>query len=104
MSAFLTKVELRRLTNKDTKKNMVPKKPLIPPAGISSQSVRQKPQYLENGCSKHMTGDKMCFLSFEKRIGVSVTFRNNDKTHIKDKCMISKPNSAKIEDVQYVIC
>ena len=49
----------------------------------SSQDARTKPLYLDNGCSRHMTGDKQCFISFIKREGGLVTFGNNDKGKIK---------------------
>ncbi|GAU24551.1 hypothetical protein TSUD_148920 [Trifolium subterraneum] len=35
------------------------------------------------GCSRHMTGDRNSFLSFETREGGSVTFENNEKASIK---------------------
>jgi hypothetical protein len=68
----------------------------------SSQDARTKPWYLDSGCSRHMTGDKQCFISFVKREGGLVTFGNNDKGQIKGKGIIGKKDSAKIEDVQYV--
>ena len=49
-----------------------------------------------------MTGDRNCFLTFEKKDGGLVTFGNNDKGKIRGKGTIGKPNSAKIENVQYV--
>jgi len=66
------------------------------------QNSRRKPWFLDSGCSRHMTGDKKCFISFIKREGGLVTFGNNDKGQIKGKGTIGKNNSAKIEDVQYV--
>jgi len=66
---------------------------------VSYLNVRQKPSYLDSGCSIHMASDKMCLLSFEKKNRGYVIFENNDKAHIKGKCMIGKYNSAKIEDV-----
>jgi len=68
----------------------------------SSQNARRKPWYLDSGCSRHMTGDRHCFISFIKKEGGAVTFGNNDKGQIKGKGIIGKNNSAKIEDVQYV--
>jgi len=49
-----------------------------------------------------MTGDRNCFLTFEKKDGGYVTFGNNDKGKIRGKGTIGKFNSAKIENVQYV--
>jgi hypothetical protein len=64
--------------------------------------MKIKPWYLDSDCSRHMTGDKHSFLSFEKKEGGSVTFGNNEKASIKGKCIIGKINSAKIENVHYV--
>ena len=66
------------------------------------QNSKRKPWFLDSGCSRHMTGDKQCFISFIKKEGGLVTFGNNDKGQIKGKGTIGKNNSAKIEDVQYV--
>jgi len=63
---------------------------------IHSPNARKKPWYFDNGCSKHMTGDEMRFLSFEKETGGSVTFGNNDKEHIIEKGMIGMHNYTKI--------
>jgi len=49
-----------------------------------------------------MTGDRNCFLTFEKKDGGRITFANNDKGKIRGKGTIDKLNSAKIENVQYV--
>ncbi|KAK2428124.1 putative mitochondrial protein [Trifolium repens] len=65
-------------------------------------TVKKKPWYLDSGCSRHMTGDRQSFLSFERKEGGSITFENNEKASIKGKGMIGKINSAKIENVHYV--
>ena len=57
---------------------------------------------MDSGCSRHMTGDRNCFLTFERKDGGLVTFGNNDKGKIRGKGTIGNPNSAKIENVQYV--
>jgi len=49
-----------------------------------------------------MTGDRNCFLTFEKKDGGPVTFGNNDKGKIRGKGTIGKLNSAKIENVHFV--
>jgi len=49
-----------------------------------------------------MTGDRNCFLTFQKKDGGLVTFGNNDKGKIRGKGTIGKLNSAKIENVQYI--
>ncbi|GAU32747.1 hypothetical protein TSUD_323150 [Trifolium subterraneum] len=46
-------------------------------------AVKRRPWYLDNGCSRHVTGDRNSFLSFETREGGSVTFGNNEKASIK---------------------
>ncbi|GAU46301.1 hypothetical protein TSUD_283270, partial [Trifolium subterraneum] len=48
-------------------------------------AVKRRPWYLDSGCSRHMTGDRNNFLSFETREGGSVTFGNNEKASIKDE-------------------
>ncbi|GAU37878.1 hypothetical protein TSUD_395620 [Trifolium subterraneum] len=48
-------------------------------------AVKKRPWYLDSGCSRHMTGDRNSFLSFETREGGSVTFGNNEKASIKDE-------------------
>jgi len=55
-----------------------------------SQDARTKPRYLDSDCSRHMTGDKQCFISFIKKEGGLVTFGNNDKGQIKGKSIIGK--------------
>jgi len=49
-----------------------------------------------------MTGDMNCFLTFENKDRGLVTFGNNHKGKIRGKSTIGKPNSVKIENVQYV--
>ncbi|XP_045791328.1 uncharacterized protein LOC123886036 [Trifolium pratense] len=65
-------------------------------------AVKKKPWYLDSGCSRHMTGDRHSFLSFEEKEGGTVTFGNNEKASIKGKGIIGKINSAKLENVHYV--
>ncbi|XP_045809814.1 uncharacterized protein LOC123904167 [Trifolium pratense] len=65
-------------------------------------AMKKKPWYLDSGCSRHMTGDRQSFLSFDKKEGGTVTFGNNEKASIKGKGTIGKNNSAKIENVHYV--
>jgi len=48
-----------------------------------------------------MTGDRNCFLTFQKKDGGLVIFGNNDKGKIRGKGTIGKLNCAKIENVQY---
>jgi len=53
-----------------------------------AQGARTKSWYLDSGCSRHMTGDMNYFLTFEKKDGGLVTFRNNDKGKISGKSTI----------------
>ncbi|PNX73781.1 phytoalexin-deficient 4-2 protein, partial [Trifolium pratense] len=48
-------------------------------------AMKRKPWYLDSGCSRHMTGDKQNFLSFDEKEGGMVTFGNNEKASIKDE-------------------
>ena len=57
---------------------------------------------MDSGCSRHMTGDRKCFFSFEKKNGGTVTFGNNDKGKIRGNGTLGRINTAKIQNVQYV--
>ncbi|XP_073220723.1 uncharacterized protein [Cicer arietinum] len=70
---------------------------------VHPQINKRKPWYLDSGCSRHMTRDKHCFMSLEIKDGGSVTFGNNDKAQIKGTGTIGKNNSARIENVKYVV-
>nr|XP_027191123.1 uncharacterized protein LOC113787012 [Cicer arietinum] len=69
---------------------------------VGFQNTKRKPWFLDNGCSRHMTGDRNCFITFSKKDGGSVTFGNDDQAQIKGNGTIGKTNSAQINDVQYV--
>ncbi|XP_039682977.1 uncharacterized protein [Medicago truncatula] len=68
---------------------------------VLPQGARTKPWYLDSGCSRHMTGDRNCFLTFEKKDGGLVTFRNNDKGKIRGKVQNTE-NTVEKEDDQNV--
>ncbi|XP_021727789.1 uncharacterized protein LOC110694897 [Chenopodium quinoa] len=55
--------------------------------------------YLDNGCSKHMTGYKSKFLSLEDYPGGTVTFGDNKKGEIIGKCKIGRSKSHSIDNV-----
>ncbi|XP_073225686.1 uncharacterized protein [Cicer arietinum] len=55
---------------------------------VGFKGVKKKPWLLDSGCSRHMTGDKNCFMSFVKKDGGSVTFENNNQAQIKGKGII----------------
>jgi hypothetical protein len=61
------------------------------------------PWYIDNGCSKNMTGDKGKFLSLSERKSGNVTFRNDAPCKIKGKGMVSLSNGkGKAQDVLLV--
>ncbi|GAU32584.1 hypothetical protein TSUD_146980 [Trifolium subterraneum] len=62
-------------------------------------AVKKRPRYLDSGCSRHMTGDRNSFLSFETREGGSVTFRNNEKASIKDQSTVHTADDEEEEPV-----
>ena len=65
---------------------------------------RQKnPQYIDSGCSKHMTGDKSKFLTLSENKSGNVTFGNDAPGKIKGKGMVSLSNGkGKAQDVLFV--
>ena len=58
--------------------------------------------YLDSGYSRHMTGDRSLFKSFESKKGGNVTFGNGSKSQIKGKGIISLPGLPDITNVLYV--
>jgi hypothetical protein len=67
------------------------------------QLKKKYPQYIDNGCSKHMTGDKDKFLSIGKSKTGNVTFGNDELGKIKGKGMIILSNGkGKSRDVLFV--
>ena len=58
--------------------------------------------YLDNGCSRHMTGDQSLFKVFESKKGGNVTFGDGSKSQIKGKVIISLPGLPNIANVLYV--
>ena len=58
--------------------------------------------YLDNGCSRHMTGDQSLFKVFEYKKGGNVTFGDGSKSQIKGKGIISLPGLLDIANVLYV--
>ena len=65
---------------------------------------RQKdPWYIDNGCSKHMTGDKSKFLSLSEQKSGNVTFGNDAPGKIRGKGLESLNSSkGKAQDVLFV--
>ena len=58
--------------------------------------------YLDNSCSKHMTGDQSLFKVFKSKKGGNVTFGDGRKSQIKGKEIISLPGLSNIANVLYV--
>ena len=58
--------------------------------------------YLDNGYSRHMTGDRSLFKVFESKKGGNVTFGDGSKSQIKGKGIISLPRLPDIANVLYV--
>ena len=58
--------------------------------------------YLDSGCSRHITGDKSLFKTFEFKNGGNVTFGDGSKSQIKGKGIISLPGLPDITNVLYV--
>ena len=58
--------------------------------------------YLDNGCSRHMTGDRSLFKVFKSKKGGNVTFGDGSKSQIKGKGIISLPGLPDIANVLYV--
>ena len=55
--------------------------------------------YLDNDCSRHMTGDRSLFKIFELKKGGNVTFGYGIKSQIKGKGIISLPRLPDIANV-----
>ena len=61
--------------------------------GLVLSAQRQKnPWYIDNGCSKHMTGDKGNFLSLSESKSGNITFGNDALGKIKGKGMVILSN------------
>ena len=58
--------------------------------------------YLDNGCSRHMTGDRSLFKVFESKKGGNVNFGDESKSQIKGRGTISLPRLLDIANVLYV--
>ena len=58
--------------------------------------------YLDNGCSRHMTGDRSLFKVFESKKGGNATFGDGRKSQIKGKGIISLLGLPDIANVLYV--
>jgi hypothetical protein len=72
--------------------------------GLVLSAQRQKnPWYIDSGCSKHMTGDKIKFLTLSESKSGNVTFGNDALGKIKGKGMVSLSNGkGKAQGVLFV--
>ena len=72
---------------------------------FSLQGLKKKNNkwYLDSGCSRHMTGNYICFSSFTKiENGGDVSFRDNSKGNILGIGNVGKASSTLIENVCFV--
>ena len=58
--------------------------------------------YLDNGCSRHMIGDRSLFKVFESKKGGNVNFGDGSKSQIKGKGIISLLGLLDIANILYV--
>ena len=58
--------------------------------------------YLDNDCSRHMTGDRSFFKVFKFKKGGNLTFGDGSKSQIKGKGIITLPRLPNIANVLYV--
>ncbi|KAG5562829.1 hypothetical protein RHGRI_005526 [Rhododendron griersonianum] len=58
--------------------------------------------YLDSGCSRHMSGDKSMFISFENYNGGIVTFGDGNTSKVVGKGTIQAPGITRLENVLYV--
>ena len=64
---------------------------------------KKGPWYIDNGCSKHMTGDKNKFVSLKESKSGNVTFGNDALRKIREKGMVIMSNGqGKAQDVLFV--
>ena len=63
---------------------------------------RRSMWYLDNGCSRHMTGDKKKFKNFKRKEQGFVTYGDNNKGKILGTSDVGGGNTLEIKDVLYV--
>jgi hypothetical protein len=70
---------------------------------VLSAQIQTNSWYIDNGCSKHMTGEKGKFLSLSEIKSGNITFGNDAPGKIKGKWMVSLSNGkGKAQDVLLV--
>ena len=64
---------------------------------------QQSQWYMDSGCSKHMTGDRSKFVTFDEKKSGNVTFDNDKAGKIKGKGLVSMDNGrGKAHDILFV--
>ena len=58
--------------------------------------------YLDNGCSRHMTGDKTLFKTLKEKVGDYVTFGDGSHAQVLGKRTIEIPGLPLLKDVLYI--
>ena len=58
--------------------------------------------YLDNGCSRHLTGDKSLFKSLKEKVGDYVTFGDGSHAQVLGKGTIEIPGLPLLKDVLYI--
>ena len=70
---------------------------------VLSVQKERNPWYIDNGCSKHMSGDKIKFITLSEHKSRNVTFGNDATGRIRGKGMVSLSNGkGKSQDVLFV--
>ena len=69
---------------------------------LKAQPKMKKPWYLDNGCSRHMTGDKSLFQKLDRKRSENVTFGDNSKGEIQEIGIIGNNSKTLIKHVLYV--
>jgi len=67
-----------------------------------SMSNKKYQWYLDNSCSKHMTGDLTKFTSLKLKAEGHVTYGDNNRGRILGRGIVGTGNSTTIENVLYV--
>ena len=69
---------------------------------LTAQDLKSQ-WYLDSGCSKHMTGDRSKFITFDEKKSGNVTFGNDKAGKIKGKGSVILDNGrGKAQDVLFV--
>ena len=64
---------------------------------LKAQPKKKQPWYLDNGCSRHMTGDESLFQELNKNNSGNVSFGDNSKGFIRGIGTIGNNSHAQIK-------